>query len=756
MFLSSLLVSAADMCSQVELEQMNKVASNEDLAKEVAQQVLNLSFQKLAYAHHEYNKIKANPKALKAAVQEAIKNDKRKGISSEAIMEDLDEYSNRVLSNDTFKLKKNDQKYLKALTVFSKKFKESKYHIENYEEEALRNFGHLQAGGKKQKQSWKTAIQNIADNFRHRQFKNEDGSRARPDMKISEKKISDPEKIKQAIKAYKNYILENSGEVTQKCRDAILNSNNVICKKENKPLLGINRDTIDFCLHNILKALEDKTVSTRPEVGYIGAKASVQTCEVTRNKEDNTYNISLGLNLENLPSHNEEWSLSVNGSNPQSISNIKDDSGLTTQKISSDLNFNGLTISEEDLIKPLSFKFLSKNNNTMYKLIDNKSNSPGVFLYDCELPKKIEALTVKPVTPPTYKIDLAVKQGSAYNIFILTAGDVTKTATNAQEEVIDSIVTIPKDTKYNWVPISPLICNFAETDTQQKTCTIEAVEAPTSATLKVTLPDEGSVEVVAQKTFGSTSQLKLTLEKKENTDKPFIVDLVANVSREVDGKTEALTKEAIVWKCEPDCEPAGASGTTFNINDTFKYHQKKITACLESNPKICSEQSIEVKLPNLIAITSNGDNKSSEEAVNLKLKDIPEKYKAIMADATFKWSCDLSKCDSDGKSVNLKRNDKKPTKVNLTATIKGITFSASEYTVDRLKKESKDKDKDKEEKEEEEEESDEECTQADAFSVKVCVKKGDKASQLPTKYMPPMQQPLVLPPSRPYITPGFN
>lgn len=751
----STFVVHAGVCTPEEIEKVNALSTEPEFAQNVAQQVLGLSYQKLAYAHHKYNGQKSDLSGLKSSIKEFMGGNTINGLSADDVMAKLSEYHKRVNSPTAYQLAKEDKEYVKALSIYSRTFKgvEKNYQIKNYEENALMNFGHTVKRGEKsytQKETWRTAIGNIARHFKHRRFKDADGNLVTPDMNATKDKVSKfTTGISEAVKAYKEHLVEKADKIiSEDCKNAILSSNDSVCKNEKSPLLGINQNTIDFYLNNILARLDEKVVPTRPEVGYAGAKAKVNSCKVVHNKEDDTYNIELNLDFENMPSGSKEWSLTLNDSISDKIQHEHDEQGLTKKVFNNVLNFNGLKI--EDINENINFKFKSKFGNTMGSLNGAGATSDG-FNFDCKIPEQVKP---KAMTPPTYKIlTTSSNNGEEYTLSLKTIQKTTKSESN--EEITED-VTIPSEIKASWSITNSLTCEaFKEEDSSQKTCVVKNVKTSSSATVSIDLGGEIGALTETIK-FGNEPVFKIELKESAVEGKPLELKLSAKIIKEIASKPTQLTetdKKDIEWKCVGKCEGIPTSGVSINITSKLKHLGAKISACIKET-EICETKTISFNLKGKLKIIKDGENKGDKKEVKLKLKEFDPSIKALLDKATFTWSCTVEKCDGTGKTHSLNRHKTKDKLVTVKTTMEGIELTDT-YEISDLKVSSDSNDDDSDDGDDEDEESEEECTQDDAFSEKVCKPKGQTAP-LPTKYMPPMSKPLILPPSQPYISPGFN
>ena len=232
-------------------------------------------------------------------------------------------------------------------------------------------------------------------------------------------------------------------------------------------------------------------------------------------------------------------------------------------------------------------------------------------------------------------------------------------------------------------------------------------------------------------------EVTITLKKSEPIDGK--VKITATLTNQKDDDT-------VTWYMGAEAQ---SSGLTIVIKQTDKEiivkaeltNKPKIFATETVAPKPAPPEEVIVAAP-VITITTNED----KDSVTLTASVSPE------TTGTFVWTCPEDACPSDSNSTNVKRTEK-----DIAATVV-FTYGNPKKTITASGTAPK-KVPVKEDKKKDDDDDDDDCKDTDAFDNKDSCAEDEKTEErkpLPKKYMPPLQQPMMLPPGQSYMTPGFN
>ena len=739
-----------EKCSQIYQSKVNELLNEKNSsAKDLAEKVLGQSFQKLAYAHNIF--ADGSPEELKELEQKVdkyIKENLKYSMPASDVMKELKEFSapfQQSTNNGqstTSAVKVATKRKLEALVLFSKSLDNKKFHIEDYEKDALSKFNFR--SHKKNVDGWGLFVGDIARNFYQRRFYDRDDNKVDTDKNFSRKKISVYNSdVKEAIKNLKDDILAMAKNMSKECHQFLRQSgdNSGMCKLLN-PFDAPSKDLI-LNAETILSKMQspDATFIKNPiSVHYAGAQFSVPKCKITADpNEEGMYTIEMDMDFKYIPgADNEDWSMTLFGSHKREIinnENYDEDirSNKTFSTFSEKVTYNKVPLTPEQLNLPLTFDFSNKSGGQVKMFTigspgyERDLNGDGSrYNINCN-PPQVEKSSPPPA--PLKKVKYAFTAKNEANTISLELFRDDEKANFSSDEL--------KGSKVQWTLPEGLSCAEADEDNYKLTCKItEDINEIAKASYelidhniqpdKADAPMPGEVELVVKTRAPRAIRVTATndIEKMKTT-----------LSSEVAG---FATEPEIKWELKIDGTPKEMTGDTVEVG-LFKVVDYKACAI-----NTCTSGKVSNKIT--VRVRPDGTNNTTDEAVKLRAV-LSGPFKDIKG--SYTWLCDGKACSGAGDKLELKRTDKNQ---NIIAKFKAADkeFASGGYDVSRLEKEEK-KEKDEEECEEDEENS-------DPFSAKKktnCKPKEESQSFAP-KYMPPMQQPLILPPSQPYISPGFN
>ena len=739
-----------EKCSQIYQSKINELLNEKNSsAKDLAEKVLGQSFQKLAYAHNVF--ADGSPEELKKLEQKIdnyIKENLKFSMPASDVMKELKEFSAPFQESTnngqstTSAVKVATKRKLEALILFSKGLDDKKFHIEDYEKDALSKFNFKSQ--KKNVDGWGLFVGDVARNFYQRRFFDRDDNKVDIDKNFAKKKISVYNNdVKESIKNLKDDILAMAKNMSKECHQFLRENgdNTGMCKLLN-PFDVPSQDLI-LNAESILSKMEspDATFIKNPiSVHYAGAQFSIPECKITPDpNEQGMYTIEMDMDFKYIPgADNEDWSMTLFGSHKREIlnnENYNDDerSNKTFSTFSEKVTYSKVALTPEQLNLPLTFDFSNKSGGQVKMFTigspgyERDLNGEGSrYNIDCTPPPTRKSASVP---PPQKKAKYAFTAKNEANTISLELFKDDEKVNFSSEEL--------KGSKVQWTLPDGLSCEDMPEDNTKLTCKITAdINEISKASYelidhsilpeKADAPAPGEVELIVKARAARAIKVTATSDIK---------NLKTILSSEVAG---FAAKPNIEWELKIDGTPKAETGESVEVG-LFEVVDYK--ACALGT---CTSGKVSNKIP--VKLAADGTNNTTDEAVKLKAT-LSGPFKDI--EGSYIWECDGKACSGTADKLELKRTDKNQ-KILVKFKTAGKEFSSNGYDISRLEKDKK-KDKGEEECEEVEEGS-------DPFSAKKktdCKPKEETQSFAP-KYMPPMQQPLILPPSQPYISPGFN
>ncbi|WP_417335209.1 hypothetical protein [Halobacteriovorax marinus] len=760
------LAMTKEQCSLEYKSNLNQLINQDDgAARELAEKVLGSSFQKLAYANHLFaNGSEEQLKEFEDKIDKYIRNNNHSpAMDASKVMEQLTEFSSsfrdaREMKESSRAAVKNATKEkLEALIVFSRSLDDKKFHIADYEKEALNKFNFRSQS--KKVDGWNLFVGDVARNFYQRRFHDRDGNQVNVDRNFSAKKVSTYDSdVRSAIKKLKDEIIEMAKDMSQDCHQFLReNASNTGMCSLSSPFDPPTQDLI-LSTENILSRINspEATNIKRPiSVHYAGAQFSVESCKVSPSEVfPGKYKIEMAMDFQYIPgADNQDWSMNLfDGSQGHEHvirndgENFEDGSNKTLNRFTDRVTYDGVSFPDNDPHTPLQFHFINSAGEhiEMYSIDDNFSSKElngngSKYFIDCNpRPEIASAELLEPVPPTDPLIIYAFSASSDKNIVTLKLLKANEQANFESDEL--------KASKVNWTLPEGLTCIDNPEDLHKLTCALdkevtEEIEVKFELvdhqidTNKASPPDASSIILKPEAPAGPTIKVEITEDLPNVTAKLRAVVTGVPEGSKVKWKYKITNLDNSVEEKEEE-QPIDYELTT-NLFNKVEY---TVTVAEESD-----SGKMENKLG--VEISKDGDNKAEDKIVKYKAK-IDDKFKGLPA-GNYKWTCDDKDC-GEGEKVELERTDKNQ-KLAVTYEIPNKVKTTNSIRVRPLKEDRDNKDDDEDECEEEDEDS-------DPFSSrrsKGCTPK-EEARTFAPKYMPPMQQPLILPPSTPYITPGFN
>ncbi|CBW26705.1 putative exported protein [Halobacteriovorax marinus SJ] len=759
------LAMTKEQCSLEYKSNLNQLINQDDgAARELAEKVLGSSFQKLAYANHLFaNGSEEQLKEFEDKIDKYIRNNNHSpAMDASKVMEQLTEFSSsfrdaREMKESSRAAVRNATKEkLEALIVFSRSLDDKKFHIADYEKEALNKFNFRSQS--KKVDGWNLFVGDVARNFYQRRFHDRDGTRDDVDRNFSAKKVSTYDSdVRSAIKKLKEEIIEMAKDMSQDCHQFLREnaSNTGMCSLSSPfdpPTQGLILST-----ENILSRINspEATNINRPiSVHYAGAQFSVESCKVSPSEGfPGKYKIEMAMDFQYIPgADNQDWSMNLfDGSQGHDHvirndgENFEDGSNKTLKRFTDRVTYDGVSFPNDDPHSQLQFHFTNSAGEQikMLSIDDNYSNrdlngNGSKYFIDCNpRPKPEPEEPLEPVHPTDPLIIYAFSASSDKNIVTLKLQKDEEQANFESDELKASKVnwTLPEGLTCidNPEDLHKLICALDKEVTEEIEVKFELVDHQID-TNKASPPEASSIILKPEVPAGPTIKVEITEDIPNVSAKLRAVVTGAPEGSKVKWKYKITNLDNSVEEKEEE-QPIDYELTT-NLFNKVEY---TVTVADQSDNGVM-ENKVGVR------ISKDGQNKLEDKEVKLKAS-VDEKYKDLPGN--YKWKCDDKEC-GQGPKLELERTEEKQT-ISVTFEVPDKVKTTNSYTVSPLKEEREKSDNDEDECEEEDEDS-------DPFSSrrsKGCTPK-EEAKTFAPKYMPPMQQPLILPPSTPYITPGFN
>ncbi|PIK15838.1 hypothetical protein [Halobacteriovorax sp. JY17] len=743
--------STKEQCSQEYQSKVNELLNEKNSsAKDLAEKVLGQSFQKLAYAHNVFaDGNEEELKKLEGRIDSYINENLKYSMSASDVMKELKDFSTpfqNATNKDQSSMagsKNATKRKLDALILFSKGLEDKKYHIEDYEKDALSKFN-FRAHGRKV-DGWGLFVGDVARNFYQRRFFDRNDNQVNVDKEFSRKKISIYNSdVNAAIKDVKEEILAMAKNMSKDCHQFLRPTgvNTGMCSLLN-PFDSPSQDLI-LNTETILSKMEDPdaTFIQNPiSVHYAGAQFSIPSCKIIPDEnEPGMYSIKMDMDFKYIPgADNEDWSVSLFGGHKFDIinnENFSDDeqSNKTFETFSEKVTFNKVKLSPEQLKLPLALDFTNKSGGQVKMFT---IGSPG---YERDLNGNGSKYNIKCGEPPIEEplIAPAPVEKAIYAFSVANDKNHITLSLNKDGEAANLNSEELKNAKVEWTLPEGIACEENVEDTFKLSCKITTeITSPTKVSFALiehsipedtaTAPTPGEVDLILKELPARAIEVATTND---------IAAVKTKLTATVSGFSQP---PEIKWKIKTGETASEQTGEEIIVNmfDSISYE-----VCAEET---CGTGKVENKLA--VNIEKDGDNKETEETVKLKAS-ITDAFKDLKGE--YSWKCDGESCGASGDKLETKRKDK-DFKITATFKVGDKEFVSAQYRIVKLKKDEKKEEKDEDCEEDEDEDS-------DPFSSKKkkdCTPKEEKKVFAP-KYMPPMQQPLILPPSQPYITPGFN
>lgn len=740
--------STKEKCQQDYQDKLSTLLNDrEGSARKLAEKVLGHSFQKLAYANHLFaGGTESERKEFENNINKYLsKNKSETSMSTDDVMKHLKQFSD-PFKNATTKaqssraaVKNATKEKLEALKIFSRSL-DKKFHIKDYENDALRHFDFESNG--KAIDGWNLFVGDIARNFYQRQFVNDEGQQVFADRDFSKAKVAKYDSdVKKATQSLKNDILKMAQGISDECKSILREIGHSTGQCNLADPYDEPTKSLILSTENILSKInnpESKFIQRPISVHYLGAHFHLDKCEILEDPDHKgKYKVNIKMDYKYIPgADNRDWSMTVNGASAEGViwnDRNEGDSNKTLQTFSDEVSFSDLELEDGLETEMLNFNFKNSTGKEvkMYTISDNyedrdinPSTNGSDYTLRCQEPK------------PT--MDSAPEETP--DSYIISAANNSNTITlsiSKNDEDLNLAIDELKDASIEWKLPEGLACEENPDDKLKLVCKVNGpVTSKGKASFKLINhkltppPADGSVDLEVQEAKNIEIDIKAenNLETEETT-------LTAKV-------TGAGENPEIKWELVSDKEEEKEDSTTGQsiTKPMFKKATYKVTV---------KGKSVEKTINNVIKvkIKSDGKNDSKDKEVNL-IASVDKKFKDIKG--SYSWKCDGKECGSDQK-IQLKRTDKKQSiTVEFTTAKKAKSPPSSAYDIDPLKKD---------DKKDNEEECEEEDKDVDPFSSKKkegCKPKKDDSIKFAPKYMPPMSQPLILPPSQPFITPGFN
>ncbi|WP_372654458.1 hypothetical protein [Halobacteriovorax sp.] len=754
-FNSNALAMTKEQCSLEYQAKVNELLNDkEKSARLLSEKVLGESFQKLAYAHHLIaDSSPEEQKEYEKNLDKYISENYKYSMSASDVMNHLREFSSPFKNavnkrhSSASGAKNTTKEKLQALVLFSRGLEDKKYHIEDYEKDALSKFNFKTHG--REVDGWGLFVGDIARNFYQRRFYDDKDNHDDIDKRFSDKKISTYDSdVKDAIKAVKEDILEMAKSMNKECHAFLreVGVNSGMCSLSD-PFDSPTKDLI-LDAETILSKINnpDATFIERPvSVHYAGAQFDIQNCKITESEaKPGTYKVEMKMNFKYIPgADSEDWSMSLFGGGDGHTMDIINDrkssedfkSNKTLQTFSEQVTFDQVDMPNGNPKGPLEFQFNNKAGGQvkMFTIGNNNyerdlNGDGSKYLINCA-PDELSA--EKPAEKEVYEL----KSSNENNNITLTLIKGDSPADFSGPELADSTV--------EWTLPEGIQCEENPDNKHNLACKITSkIESPTKVSYelinhsinpeKAVPPSKGEIDLTV--TNPTPVEIKIT---KEN-------DLESHTTRLTAVVTGDDTNPEVTWTInykDEENKVDSKTGATIEVGLFDQISYKAVAAGKE----VTGENSNKLT----ISVTYDGENSSRKEEVKLKASIKEKEFKDLKG--SYSWECDGEACGSGTDKLTTKRKDKEFPVIVKFKTEKRL-FTSGPVKLAKLRK---DKDKKKDDEECEEEEDDD----SDPFSTKVkkgCKPKAEETIRFAPKYMPPMQQPVILPPSQPYITPGFN
>jgi hypothetical protein len=758
-----------ESCSADYQAKLRALVTSSPKAKDLADFSLGLAYQKLAYAHHEYESSKNNEdrKAEIEANLDAYLSNNGSSPNKEEVLKLVGHFNKSMIDSETT-LDQDNVKYLEALSIYSQALK-PKFRIKDHEKTMLSKFGNV-SGGKLQS-SWKIFIGDIANNFHRRRFKDNQENRVYKDRDVVVSKFDGYSNgVKASLGALAEDLSKTSLTILNGCEDFVKfeqTDNGKLCnifdpfRLDDASLLENTSNALELMYNTAIRDM-----GTATPVRYAGPTVQVTKCSMTAN-EDGTWNIVIPSKLSNIPSNEKggkesEWTAKLEGAHSFNIDNTADENGFTFLSSDKEIKFNNVSLDPEKVNSPLKLDFVSNRGNEMlfnenaelgFKKTGKSGNTTS-FEISCNPPKPPEEKT--PETPASL---VASKSDIKPDLTV----DITYTGSNLGDSNKKIEVSVVDSTGKELNKISLLLGDDLKA--------MHNVAALESFTYKAKVIDTPEAKAELQ----LNDKLEISINESPGSDKSTITATVKpeipgfdgeNITwyctgndsdeqeraQEIEEAAEDNSSEAREEATDKSCGKGGSLEVSYD--DLSK---PNITASLISGSKVIESNKITIVKPQppqteiSVAITpTETEDKTTLKASVTGVTDEQLKTGKIT------WSCtENTSCASTTDTQEVARGTK-PVAVTATFTLGDKEYKSSPATVKAKEKpKSEPKDDDGDDDDDDDDDEEEECTQEDAFSPKVCKPKGEKEA-LPKRYMPPLQQPMVLPNAQPYMTPAFN
>ncbi len=757
-FSSNTLAMTKEQCSLEYQAKVNELLNDkEKSARLLSEKVLGESFQKLAYAHNLFaNSSPEEQKEYEANLDKYISENYKFSMSASDVMNHLREFSSPFKNavnkrhSSAAGAQNTTKEKLQALVLFSRGLEDKKYHIEEYEKDALSKFNFKTHG--REVDGWGLFVGDIARNFYQRRFYDDKDNYDNFDKKISDINISKYDSdVSDAIKAVKEDILDMAKNMSKECHAFLreVSNNTGMCSLSNpfdsptKSLI-LDAETILSKINNPKATFIDRPIS----VHYAGAQFDVQNCKITESEtKPGSYKVQMKMNFKYIPgADSEDWSMSLfDGGQGHTMEIINDNnpeesfkSNKTLQTFSESITFDQVDLPNGNPKSPLEFHFKNKSGGQV------KMFTIGDTEYQRDFDGDGSRYTIncaaddddKPTPSSDGKEVYSFKPTNNNNDLILSLVKNDTVADFSSPEL--------KDSKVEWTLPEGIQCEEDPSDKHGLKCKItsevkEATKVAYELTNhsinpeKATAPEKGEIDLIILKP--TPVEIKVN---KENIIKSQKTRLTAIV-------TGAPENAKVSWKVtskDGEQKVQTISGTSIEVGlfDQITY-EVEVAGTVKTG-----ENANKLN----IRIESDGKNDSTKKEVKLKASIKEKEFQSLKGEYT--WECKGQTCSSNSDKLTTKRKDESFS-VFVTFKAGSKTFKTGPFKVNKLES------KDKKKKEEDECEEDEDSEDSDPFSTKKkkgCTPKAESKKTFAPKYMPPMQQPVILPPSQPYITPGFN
>ncbi|WP_127716443.1 hypothetical protein [Halobacteriovorax sp. HLS] len=725
-------------CHQEFQTQLHKLLQNDEDTKNLAELSLSKTFQKLAYAHHALHEDNLRTQEFKNNLNSIVNNDKEATEVLRNLESFKDHYKRTGDNSDSTSMNRmfSNKKYLKALVTYSKTLPKSddSLKINDFELESVSNFDFFDNKDHEDRYDiWGAFVSDVATNFYTRRFVDSKGQAKYLDRKFLKKAIPNYDtKMKALLDSIKKRLSSNAIKLSDSCKNLLLENNSSKTCNLFNPFQLDDKD-LSLNVNNILNHYAQKNGPTsvkRQSVRHIGATFKIDCTIESIDPKTGLATIKMDADFGNMPDlGNSPWKIGVNGSPLVSLKNNSQVNGRVLTKYSQSFSFNNVKITPENRKDSQVFlQFHGPKDTLMFQPGQGSTRvgeGQNKFRNACTFPKEEVAKAQKSLT-------LSKSNFSSKLSVTLTANSAGINPAPTK----DSLTWEQKTTdQQNWSPIDSATDTESENENISKT-----VDGAQERSFRVSVKDPNSEEIIYSNEVLVKPEIGLKLTISE--DNTSVTASVADTFKDLDLSN-------ISW--EIDSIAQEKKGATLAVTQTNKdqsitaklMHPSDPTSIIAESSETLSAKAVSKINPSL-AVARTNDKEVFTLKASVSGVDDPSKGK-------YTWECE-PKCDSKSGDTAVFNQTKDPIIVTTTYTFEDKDIAPLVKTTNiPAKKESRKKSDD----EEDDEEEDEECTQEDAFSPVVCKAK-DQEAPLKKKYMPPMQQPLILPPAPAYITPGFN